>query len=60
MEIKNDNAIKREKSKVGTAFEGVLTFLEKLGELAEKGEQLSKTMSFEGKTRISKGYMVFP
>ena len=50
---------KNGKKQSGSPFDGVLTFLEKLGELAEKGEQLSKTVSFEGKDKDIKGVYGF-
>jgi len=43
----------------GSSFDGILTFLEKLGDLAEKGEQLSRTVSFEGKNKDIKGVYGF-
>ncbi len=43
----------------GSAFDGILGFLEKLGELAEKGEQLSKTVQFDGKDKNLKGVYGF-
>ncbi|SMC71134.1 HSP20 family protein [Desulfocicer vacuolatum DSM 3385] len=49
----------KEKKQSKSPFDGVLTFLEKLGELAEKGEQLSKTISFEGKDNNIKGVYGF-
>ncbi len=42
-----------------TPFEGVLRFLEKLGELAEKGEEFSRNLSFEGKNKEIKGVYGF-
>ncbi len=50
---------RRNKRGSGSAFGGILDFLEKLGELAEKGEQLSKTVQFEGKDKNVKGVYGF-
>ena len=50
---------KDKKKQDSSPFDGILTFLEKLGDLAEKGEQLSRTLSFEGKNREIKGVYGF-
>jgi HSP20 family protein len=52
-------ADRRNKKETGSVFDGILDFLEKVGDLAEKGEQLSKTVQVEGKDKSVKGVYGF-
>ena len=47
-----------EESGFGGVFKGLADLIEKLGDLAEKGEHLKKSGNFSSRT--SKGSMVFP